>query len=229
MGTPAVSCTRTLGWLGALVVMASLHMPHPVNAAGRRWGAEFHLGGAWNLPMSMVVRQQGHDDLKFRSHWQTRATEVPLYYVVRVIRSNGARGWALDLTHHKLFLDDPPVEIQAFAISHGYNLVTVHRLFERGARRLGVGAGLVVAHPEGEIRGQALDEHGGPWGGGYHLTGPTASALAGWLPARRSGFHATAEARLTGAYASVPIPGGQARVPNLALHLTLGIAWGAAP
>lgn len=218
---------RTLMWLGALVVMASL--PTLDAAAARRWGAEFHLGGAWNLPVTMMVRQQGHVDTSFRSRWDTRALEAPLYYVVRVTRRGEGGGWALDLTHHKLFLLDPPSAIGTFSISHGYNLVTLHRLFERGARRLGVGVGLVIAHPEGVIRGQALDEHGGQWGGGYHLTGPTVSALAGWLPARRPGLHATAEARLTGAYASVPIPGGDARVPNVALHLTLGIAWGAAP
>jgi hypothetical protein len=193
--------------------------------AGGRWAVEFHLGGAWNLPLPLMIRQEGHDDLAFRSRWKTRALERPLYYVGRLVTREGDRGWALDLTHHKLYLVDPPDAVQSFAVSHGYNLLTLHRLVECHERSYGLGAGLVIAHPESEVRGQRLAEHGGPFRSGYYLAGPTVGALASWLPERRSGLYPAAEARLTVSYARVPVAGGHARVPNVALHVTVGLGW----
>ena len=207
----AVPVMLAAGWAGA--------------DAGGRWAAEVHLGGAWNLPLPLLIRQEGHDDLTFRARWETRAFKLPLYYVGRLVTRDGNRGWALDLTHHKLYLVDPPDAVQSFAVSHGYNLLTLHRLVEHDARRYGLGAGLVIAHSENEVRGQRLDERGGPLGRGYHLAGPTLGALASWLPARRDGPYATAEARLTVSYARVPVAGGHARVPNVALHVTMGVGW----
>ena len=186
-------------------------------AAGGRWAAEVHLGGAWNLPLALVIRQEGHEDLAFRAGWRTRAFEPPLYYVGRLVTRRGDRGWALDLTHHKLHLSDPPAAVQSFAVSHGYNLLTLHRLVGREGRRWGLGAGLVIAHPESEVRGRRLDEHGGPFRSGYHLAGPTIGALVSWLPARRDGLYPAAEARITASYARVPVAGGHARVPNVRL------------
>jgi len=41
----------------------------------------------------------------------------------------------------------------------------------------GAGAGLVVAHPESEVRGLKHDERGGPFDAGYFAAGPAASGL----------------------------------------------------
>lgn len=196
---------------------------------GRRWAAEVHLGGAWNLPLPLLIRQTGHDDLSFRARWETRAFEPPLYYVGRILVRGSHRGWALDLVHHKVHLTRPPAAVQSFAVSHGYNLLMVHRLVDHGTRHHGLGAGLVIAHPENEVRGRRLGERGGPLGRGYYLAGPVLGALASWQPARRGGPYPTAGARFTIAYARVPVVGGHARVPNLALHVTLGVGWAGAP
>lgn len=215
---------RAGGYATILALALLVAGPAPARAGGR-WAAELHLGGAWNVSTPLLIRQEGRDDLRFDGRWSTRAFDAPLYYVGRLIARDGGRGWAIDLTHHKLFLTDPPAEVRRFEISHGYNLVTVHRLMERGARRFGVGAGVVVAHPESEVRELGLDERGGLFGSGYHLAGPTLGALAAWLPASRAGAYLTAEARLTLSYARVPVAGGDARVPNAALHLTIGAGW----
>jgi hypothetical protein len=196
----------------------------PASAAGR-WGAEVHLGGAWNRPLPLVVRQDGHDELRFRARWDTNPFGSPLYYVARLVRRNGEQAWMLDLTHHKVHLANPPAEIGSFAVSHGYNLLAFYRLVERDERRLGLGGGVVIAHPESEVRGAKQDERAGAWGTGYHLAGPTLGALAGWRPVRRNGMYATAEARVTLSWAGVPVAGGRARVPNAALHVTVGAGW----
>lgn len=213
---------------GTLIVASAMVAVAAVaTAAGteRRWAAEAHLGGAWSLPLPLAVRQPGHDDLRFRARWDTRALDPPLYYVARLATRRGERGWALDLTHHKVHLANPSAEVPDFAISHGYNLVTLHRLRAREPWRLGFGAGVVIAHPESEVRGRRHDERGGLFGTGYHLAGPTVGVLASWLPARRAGPYPVAEARLTASYASVPVAGGHARVPNVALHVTIGAGW----
>jgi hypothetical protein len=211
--------------LASLLVPALLSTWTVAAHAADRWAAEFHLGGAWNLPLPLVVRQDGHEDLRFRARWQTRAFELPLYYAGRLATMSGERGWMLDLTHHKLHLANPPAEVGSFAVSHGYNLLTLYRLVERDARRLGFGGGVVIAHPESEVRGARLDEGAGAWGTGYYLAGPTLGALAGWRPERRRGLYATAEARVTLSYAGVPVANGRAQVPNLALHVTVGAGW----
>lgn len=193
--------------------------------ADRRWAVEAHLGGAWNLPVAWTLRQAGHPDLTPRSRWESRALERPLYYVVRVLHGDGAGGWALDLTHHKLTLASPPPEIASFAISHGYNLVLLHRYVERAAHRVGLGAGPVVAHPENVVRDARLDERGGLFGSGYHLTGPAIGALVSWKPVRGERAWMVVDARFVAAHARVPVAHGEARVPNVSFHLTLGAGW----
>jgi hypothetical protein len=171
------------------------------------------------------VRQVGHPDLERRARWESRAFEPPLYYVVRILRGDAGGGWAVDLTHHKLTLADPPPEVARFEVSHGYNLLLLSRHADRERLRFGLGAGLVVAHPENEVRGAKLDESGGLWGSGYHLTGPALGALASWKPVRWERAWAVVETRVVAANASVPVAGGHARVPNVSLHLTLGAGW----
>jgi len=208
-------------WLAPALLGLLVAKAHPAG----RWAAEVHLGGAWNLPLPLVVRQDGHEELRLRARWDTRAFETPLYYAGRIVHSRGGQGWMLDLTHHKLFLTNPPGEIASFAISHGYNLLSLYRLVERDGRRLGLGGGVVIAHPESEVRGAKQDERAGAWGTGHHVAGPTLGALAGWRPGPRRGLYGTAEARVTLSYAGVPVANGRARVPNLALHVTVGAGW----
>jgi hypothetical protein len=194
--------------------------------AVERWEIEARLGGAWNLPLPLRVEQDGQETIRFTAHWNSESLEQPLYYGLRASTWSGDRAWALDLTHHKIHLADPPPEIGNFAVSHGYNLVTLLRLAERDGWRYGGGAGVVVAHPENEVRGRRLDEHRGILGSGYYVAGPTAGAQGARSVALDGGFFVTAEARLTFSYAFVPVTDGSARVPNLALHGTIGIGWG---
>lgn len=184
------------------------------------------LGGAWNAPLPLVVRQEGEPELRVDARWSTRAFEFPLYYGARAAWERGASAWALDLIHHKLHLANPPSEIESFSVSHGYNLLTVERRDARRSRVRGVAAGVVLAHPESRVRGRRLAERGGLWRSGYHVAGPCVAVLGGLRRPVRGGWFWTLEARATLAYARVPVAGGSARVPNLALHGTAGLGWG---
>jgi len=204
-------------------VIAVTHAPWA--HAETRWQLDARAGGAWNVPLPTVVRQEAHPDVRLTARWRTRAFEYPLYYGWRVTRWRDTAGWALDLVHHKLHLEDPPPEIQRLSISHGYNLVTLQRLAERRGWRYGGGLGAVVSHPESEVRGRAFDEHGGLFGAGYYVSGPTVGALLGHSRAIHGRLDAIGELRLTVSYASAPIAGGAVRVPNLAVHGTVGLGW----
>jgi hypothetical protein len=82
----------------------------------------------------------------------------------------------------------------------------------------------VIAHPESTVRGRRLDEEGGIVDG-YYLTGPTFCAGAGRDIALYRGLFLSLSAMLSGSFATVPIEGGEASVPNLALHGHLGLGY----
>ncbi|HET9326004.1 MAG TPA: hypothetical protein VFQ05_04460 [Candidatus Eisenbacteria bacterium] len=219
---------RSTACWGATGVALFLALGPCEGEAVERWEVEARLGGAWNAPLPTTIRQEGHEDLDLTARWSTHALEQPLYYGGRIAAWSGPAGWALDLVHHKLHLDDPPPEVQSLAISHGYNLLTIQRLLARGGWRYGAGLGVVVAHPESEVRGLRFDEHRGMLGSGYYLGGPTTEAHMGGVRSLWKGLSGTLEARLTVSFASVPVAEGSLRVPNLALHATAGLSWGSA-
>jgi hypothetical protein len=212
--------------VAALVAAALLLLGSASTLEARNgWEFEGRLGGAWNVSLPIVIRQSGHDDLRWTARWNTQALQTPLYYSLRVARWRDNAAWAVDLTHHKLYLENPPPEVRNLSISHGYNLLTLQRLHAAGNWRYGGAAGAVVAHPESEVRGQRFDEHGGMLGSGQYVAGPTAGALVGHSVRVAGGLYATVEARLTLSLARVPIANGSASVPNLALHVSAGFGW----
>ena len=224
---PRVGRCRTIGWAAITAGFVLLHAP--LARAEPEWSIEARVGGAWNAPMPIVLRQQGQENLRIDPTWSSRSFEPPIYYGWRITRWGERSGWALDLAHHKLHLENPPPEVRHFAISHGYNLLTVQRLEGREGWQFGLGLGAVIAHPESEVRGQAHDEHRGAMGEGYYLSGPTAAALLAYTRDLKGGLLASFELRLTMSHAAVPIAGGEAEVPNLAVHGTIGFGWTLGP
>jgi hypothetical protein len=192
------------------------------------WSARVALGGALNLKTALEVRQEGLAPVRVDSaDYETRPLESPFYYSLRGGRWRGRRGWEVELVHHKIFLRDPPAEIQFFAVSHGYNLVTVNRGWQLGRVIVRLGAGVVVAHPESTVRGRTLPEEGGLFESGYHLTGP---ALQGAVERRfdlgeRGRWFLTLEGKATAARAVLPVAAGEAEAPNLALHALAGLGY----
>jgi hypothetical protein len=189
-------------------------------ASAQRWNIHVGTGVAYNLPSSLVIEQRGASELSLTARYGTHAFETPLYYVARVEREGTSGGaLALELVHHKLFLENEPPEVQELAISHGFNVVTVQRAWSRGdALRWRAGAGVVVAHPETTVRGRAQPK-GGWLDRGYYVAGPAAQ-LGGGLSRRLIGrTRVGVEAKLIGARAWVPIADGTARLWHASAHL----------
>ena len=153
-------------FLPVLILLAS-----PPAHAQPGWGVEVLSGSVYNFPTTLAVRQSGHDRISFTARYDTRPLENPLYYIIRLGRQTGQRVWELELIHQKLFLTNPPSEIQEFSITHGYNLLFVNRVWELAGFLFRLGPGIVIAHPENTVRERKLTETRGLFKRGYYLSG----------------------------------------------------------
>lgn len=203
-----------------------LGMLLPVLAQAQEgWGVELMGGSAWSLSTPLVIRQEGREELRVRARYSTRPFAGSPYYAWRVGRWRGGRGWELELVHHKLYLENPPPEVQHFEVTHGYNLVFVNRAWARGGWILRAGAGPVVAHAESVVRGEWGPSNRGLFGSGYEVAGPAAQvALARPFPMGARAF-LMVEVKVTGAWARSRVARGWAEIPNLALHGLAGVGW----
>lgn len=196
--------------------------PPPAGIGDVTWELHAYLGGSTCFPGKLTVRQLDEDAFDVvHAEYETRPLDLPLYYAVRATRWEGQRAWAVEFVHHKLFLKDPPPLIQDFSVSHGYNLLTLSRLWWVDGFVVGAGAGLVIAHPENRIRGRVLISNGGI--GDYVVAGPTAAVIAGKRWAMGPQWSMSWESRLSASYARVPIDDGHASVPDFSAHVILGV------
>lgn len=194
------------------------------HAAAQGFTAEIFAGTAWNLPMPLHIEQPGESPLNLRARYKTRPWQGSPYYAYRL----GYDGWCAELVHHKLYLQNPPPEIEHFEVSHGYNMAMVSRTLPyHGAQpifRLGIG--LVIGHPEGRIRGKAINPVKSMLGGGYHISGLCVQLAVGPPLGITEHWFFRPEAKLTAAWARMPLSGdGYAEVPSLALHTLMGFGY----
>jgi hypothetical protein len=182
------------------------------------------LGSSASAPSPLSIRQRGQPDLDFTAHWATRPFLDTWYYGGRIGLWQGKRGWVLDFTHHKLYLTNPPPEVQQFRITNGMNMLTLSRGFRRGRLTYALGAGPVITYPVTRIRGRALEEGGG-FLGGYLLSGGNLMAsLTRRFPVA-AGIFFSVDGRLSATYVRIPVAQGHAGVPNAALHVHLGLGY----
>jgi hypothetical protein len=186
------------------------------------WTVEAFQGGAYSLPTKLTIHQLDHPPINVHARYAVRPHDFPLYYALRVARWRADRAWGLELIHYKLILRERPPEVQHFAATHGYNLVTAS--YRRRIRGVIVGAavGLVVAHPENQVRGHRLEDGGVA---GYYLAGPTGAVIAGLDHRIGRRWFLAAEGRFSGSYARVPVDDGHASMPDFGLHGHLGLGY----
>lgn len=191
-----------------------------------RFRAEVFGGTAWSVPTTLTIDQSGEERLSVDAEWETRPFDTPPYYAARVGLWSNRRGWELQLLHHKLYLADPPPEIERFEVTHGWNFLTIQRASRTRVLDWRLGAGPVITHAEGRIRGHGVDRGGGLFGGGYYVSGAALSAGAGKSFSISRRFFATAEGQVTFSWARVPIQTGHARTANVAFHALVGLGFG---
>jgi hypothetical protein len=192
--------------------------------AQSRWSFELHEAVVANVPLPLTIHQDGYPDIELSgARYRSEPFTLPIYYDGRISRWQNDKSWEIEFTHHKIYLQNTPQEVQKFNVSHGYNLLMVNRGFNRQIFRYRVGAGVVIAHPESEVRNLVFESKRRDKDKGYYLAGPGLQASINKPFYLGSRFFINAEARTTLAYASVKIAQGHADVWNLAFHLMLGM------
>ena len=191
---------------------------------GQGWSAEVFAGTSWSLPTPLRIEQPGEPSIRFRARYKTKPWQGSPYYAYRV----GYQQWTAELVHHKLYLQNPTSEIEHFEVSHGYNLAMISRAITppSASTIFRLGLGLVIGHPEGRIRGKAVNPVRSFLGGGYHVSGLSLQLAVGRELSVYEGFFIKPEAKLTAAWARMPLAGGGfAQVPNVAVHTLLGFGY----
>jgi hypothetical protein len=192
------------------------------------WSFQVLLGGPLNLPVPLTIRQQGQPDIRLTARYSSKPFQLPLHWGIQVARRTEGTDWALELIHQKLYLDNPPPEVQDFSITHGFNLLTLSRGWRLGdGLWTRVGAGTVLAHPESTVRGLEFSGRG-LVGSGYYLSGATLVATLEKRIALADRIYLALDGKVTAAYARVPVAGGDASVPSLSFHLLSGLGYGPA-
>ena len=182
------------------------------------------LGSSVSAPSPLSITQQGQPDLNFTAHWATRPWLDTWYYGGRIGLWKGNRGWVFDFIHHKIYLNNNPPEVQKFRITNGMNMFTLSRGFRRGKLTYAIGAGPVITFPINRVRDQKL-ESGRGFLGGYFLSGGTIMGSVTRRFPLTSGFFLSLDSRVSASYVRVPVAGGHASVPNLALHVHAGLGF----
>ena len=177
------------------------------------------MGTALNAPSPLVVHQDGFPDIRFTADYSTRPLTASPYYQVQIGLWNkeGKSAWVIGFLHHKIYLDNPPPEIQLFEITYGYNTLYGGRAWRKKNWVLSAGAGVIVANPLTIVRHQEEDRRGGflafGWAGGTIY-----GSVQRRLNVSKSVFFGF-ETKVTASMAWIKVANGNANVPNLALHL----------
>jgi hypothetical protein len=197
---------------------------YPMRAQSH-WTFELHGGEVYNVPVPLVIKQQGYSDIKITARYHTDALTLPIYWDWRFSRWKNDRSWEFEMIHHKLYLENTTPEVQKFNISHGFNIIMVNRGFDQKKVLYRFGAGIVLTHPESKIRGQEFGSTADDLDLGYYLSGPVLNFAINRPIRLCDRFFINAEAKTTIAYSHIKIAQGYANVYNLAFHLILGIGY----
>lgn len=204
---------------------------HAAAGSGSRAGSRHHshigieilVGAPLNIETDLDIRQDGEETLDLDGGFRSEPFDMPIYWAVRISRETTDGGVGIELMHDKLFLEDPPDEVGDFVISHGFNLLTLQRAWRTGPLIARAGLGVILAHPENEVRGRRLDETDGIFGTGYHLTGPVGLGALGHRLRLSRRLAIATEVRVSVAPVTLPVAGGEATFTHLAAHLLVGV------
>lgn len=106
-----------------MLSLAAAALAAPAVCRAAEWAFEMHAGAPIIPDRDARLTQRGQPDLEFSGAFRAEPFVMPLYYDFRVVRRQGAAGWALDFHHAKLILENGPPEVQDFQLTHGYNML----------------------------------------------------------------------------------------------------------
>jgi hypothetical protein len=197
-----------------------------VETTAQKWSFSFHPGTAYNVPLPLTIMQDGHPDIRLaEARFDTEPFTLPIYWDWRITRLYNHRSWNFEAVHHKLYLRNLPDEVQRFHISHGFNILAISRGVFYDHFHIRYGLGIVLTHPESEVRNLKLDENLGILGTGYYISGSSLNFALGKRIYLLNRLYVNAEGKATYSFVNVPINSGRASLSNLALHAIVGIGF----
>jgi hypothetical protein len=206
--------------LSVLAALALLSSPGKAD-----WTFTVSSGSAYSFYTPIVIHQSGYPDLRIDGRcWTEPFADVP-YYDLRLSGDVAGSRWEIELIHHKLYLQNRPPEVQRFQVTHGFNFITLNHCWSWQGFDLRAGAGMILTHPETEIRDKAFPENGDFLGLGFYPSGVGGQAGLDRRFRLNKRFDLVAEGKFTGAVARIPIADGTADISNLALHGLLGVMY----
>ena len=210
---PSGSIARAAARAG--LALALLLAPTPARG---QVTVEYFMGSALNVPTPLTISQTGFPEISLTADYAVRPLDDRMYYALRVGFWKEDTGWLVELLHHKLYLENPPPEVGAFEVTHGYNMVTINRGWRLGPYVLLAGAGPVIPHSNSVVRGQerSIDAP-------YTLAGVAAQGAVARQLQFTSWLFGSLEGKITAGWVRVPVADGDAAVPNVAFHFLAGI------
>ncbi len=212
---------QRLVWVALLF---SLVLTGVSSSQAQVFSLELMPGSAYNFPTPLTVRQSGYPDIHLTADYATEpfGPYTP-YYAWRVSLWDKNQAWEFEQVHHRLFLTNPPPEIQEFSIHFGYNFFLLGHAWKRGDFIFHADAGILITNPENTVRGQVLRTKGtGLFDDGYNFSGIGAQVAVSRNIYFAKNFFLLLDAGLMTGWAVVPVANGSADVPNLSLHGHLG-------
>jgi hypothetical protein len=212
-------------WARLVLLVAFVLAVRPA-VARAQWAVEGFLGTSVSAPSSLTIDQAGQPTLKFTADYATNPTQPWIYYAFRVSRWSGRWGGTAGFIHQKVYLTNPPPEVQQFRVTNGYNLLSLGAGYLTHEWSFLGSIGPVIANPVNTVRGIALPDNGGFMGTGYYLSGFNLQLAVNRRFYLVDWAFLTADLSASAAWATVDVAGGHATTPNYALHFLVGVGGG---
>jgi hypothetical protein len=184
------------------------------------FAVEVFTGAAINFNTPLKLEQNGQPLIEFNAEYETRPLEQPFYWAVRVGLRSPKSAWELQLFHHKLYLMNPPPEVQYFDITHGYNILTVNYARELRPVTLRAGAGVVIPHVSATVRDEDFSKEEG-----FDVAGPAFLAGVGKRWPIVAGLSFGAETQLIVSWIEKLVAGGWVSASSVAFHVWFGLGY----
>ncbi len=194
--------------------------------AHARFLVEGFLGTAYSLPSTVTIYQENFPNLTFRGTWSNETFKNAPYYSVRFGGWGEKSGWEFENLHHKVVLNNNPVEVQAYKATFGFNYFFLNRAWDLDWFILRVGMGPVIAHPITTVRSLAFNSaEGGILGTKYFLVGGGFQISVQRRFYFGKSFFVTTEGKVTVGWAQLPVVDGTSHMSNVALHILGGVGY----
>jgi len=206
----------------SFIVLFLLAISMPVEAQ-TFWCFELQLGYAMSMPTSLIIKQKGYNDIKINNaEYKTESLNDPLYWSWRIARWRKNKSIEFEAIHHKFFLQNLPIEVQRFSVSHVYNMIFLNKGFNVNKTIWRLGLGTTIVHGESTIRNKSYSEGTGFDIKGHRLRGVGINlAISKQLKINRL-ISWNIESKINAAYAHIPIVNGYAIMPMMALQIITG-------